>query len=62
MIASKAKTAEEKENLLRELIANNVVERAILLSAYDKPDDAFQSFDFYHGEEKNHAYAEYPAK
>ena len=62
ILAAKEKTEEEKMAVLRELLASNIVEKASVLASYDKPDDAFQSFDFYHGEQKNHAYAEYPAK
>lgn len=62
IVASRAKKDEEKEAVLKGLLANAVVERASLLARYDKPDEAFESFDFYHGEEKNHAYAEFPAK
>ena len=62
IIAAKEKTDAEKEAVLKELLADRVVEKANLMANYDKPDDAFESFVFYHGEEKNHAYAEYPAK
>ena len=62
VVAVKENKVEEKAALLRELLASNLVERASLLAKYDKPDDAFEGFDFYHGAEKNHAYAEYPAK
>ncbi|MBP5281503.1 MAG: hypothetical protein J6Z22_03295 [Lachnospiraceae bacterium] len=62
VIAASEKTDAEKEAVLKELLANAVVEKASLLANYDKPDDAFESFAFYHGEEKNHAYAEFPAK
>ena len=56
------KSQAEKQELLQELLASNLVEKASVLAQYDKPDDAFESFEFYHGPEKNHAYAEYPAK
>ena len=35
-----------KTTLLKEIIASNVVERALLLSEYQKPDDAFQQCQF----------------
>ena len=35
-----------KTTLLKEIIASNVVERALLLSEYQKPDDAFQQCKF----------------
>ncbi|MBO4750518.1 MAG: hypothetical protein J5546_09385, partial [Lachnospiraceae bacterium] len=59
---STEKSKAEKQELLQELLASNLVEKASVLAKYDKPDDAFESFEFYHGTEKNHAYAEYPAK
>ncbi|MBQ9490708.1 MAG: hypothetical protein IJU80_12335 [Lachnospiraceae bacterium] len=62
IVAAHGKTEAEKTALLEELLVNNVVDRAELLAKYEKPDEAFESFTFYHGEEKNHAYAEYPSK
>ena len=62
VIAANGKKDADKEAVFREILANSIVERASLLAEYDKPDNAFESFDFYHGEEKNHAYAEFPAK
>ncbi len=38
-----------KTTLLKEIVVNNVVERAKLLAKYDKPDDAFEICDFKHG-------------
>ena len=35
-----------KTTLLKEIVASNIVERAILMAKYDKPDDAFQKCDF----------------
>ena len=61
-IAAKEKTEADKVAVLKELLAGNVVDRAVLLANYDKPDDAFEGFKFYHGEETNNAYAEYPSK
>lgn len=62
LIAATERTESEKAGILKELLADTVVERAALLAKYDKPDEMFESFNFYHGEENNHAYAEYPAK
>lgn len=47
-----------KTTLLKEIIASNIVEKAILLSRYDEPDDAFIGVKFIHGE-LNGAYAKY---
>lgn len=47
-----------KTTLLKEIIANNIVEKAVLLSQYDKPDDAFTGVSFKHGE-INGAYVQY---
>ena len=35
-----------KTTLLKEIIASNIVQRAILMAAYKKPDDAFQKDEF----------------
>lgn len=35
-----------KTTLLKEIVANNVVEKAVLLSEYDTPDDAFEEVKF----------------
>ena len=61
-VAAKEKTEAEKVAVLKELLVSNVVDRAVLLANYDKPDDAFESFKFYHGGETNNAYAEYPSR
>lgn len=61
-IAAREKTESDKVAVLKELLVSNVVDRAVLLANYDKPDDAFEGFKFYHGEETNNAYAEYPSK
>ncbi|MBQ7245954.1 MAG: hypothetical protein IJS33_03435 [Firmicutes bacterium] len=50
-----------KTTLLKEIIANNIVEKAVLLSRYDKPDDAFAGVRFKHGEFKG-AYSQYYPK
>ena len=39
-----------KTTLLKEIIASNIVEKAILLSKYNKPDDAFERVPFKQGE------------
>jgi hypothetical protein len=49
-----------KTTLLKEIIANNIVERAKLLAEYTEPDDAFESHSFTSGPEANsHAYYQY---
>ena len=50
-----------KTTLLKEVIASNVVEKAIVLSQYDTPDEAFDGVKFIHGE-FNGAYAQYYPK
>lgn len=50
-----------KTTLLKEIIASNIVEKAVLLSQYDEPDDAFSGIKFIHGE-FNGAYAQYYPK
>ena len=49
IVAAREKTEAEKTALLEELLVNNVVDRAELLAKYEKPDEAFESFTFYHG-------------
>lgn len=50
-----------KTTLIKEIIANNIVERAILMAKYIKdPDDIFEPCSFKHGPNpKTHAYAKY---
>ncbi len=50
-----------KTALIKEIIANNVVERAILMAKYvNDPDDIFELCSFEHGPNaKTHAYAKY---
>lgn len=48
-----------KTTLLKEIIANNIVERAWLLSEYDDSDSAFAELSFSAGKEANHAYNKY---
>ena len=47
-----------KTTLLKEIIVNNIVEKAILLAKYDDPDDAFDDYSFSHGE-YNEIYKKY---
>ena len=49
-----------KTTLLKEIIAGNVVEKARLLSLYDKPDDAFEGHEFKHGDKDGKYYAYFP--
>lgn len=48
-----------KTTLLKEIVVNNIIERAILLSEYNNPDDAFVSHDFQHGDGPEAAYSKY---
>lgn len=48
-----------KTTLLKEIVVNNIVERAILLSKYDDPNDAFIEQNFLHGDKPEHAYSQY---
>lgn len=50
-----------KTTLLKEIIANNIVEKARVLSQYDEPDDAFEGVKFMYGE-LNGAYVKYYPK
>lgn len=50
-----------KTTLLKEIIANNIVEKAKILSQYDTPDDAFEGVKFMYGE-LNGAYTQYYPK
>ena len=47
-----------KTTLLKEIIVNNIVEKAILLAQYENPDDAFDDFSFLHGD-YNEVYKKY---
>ncbi len=51
-----------KTTLLKEIIVNNVVKKAILLSNYDDPDDAFQECSFTNGNSVDHSYDQYVRK
>ena len=48
-----------KTTLLKEIIVGNIVNRAIKLSQYNNPDDAFESHQFLHGDKDGHAYSQY---
>lgn len=48
-----------KTTLLKEIVVNNIIERAILLAKWDNPDDAFQTRNFLHGEEIENAYSKF---
>lgn len=48
-----------KTTLLKEIVVNNIVERAILLAEYDYPDDAFHKENFKNGKKSKHAYSNY---
>ncbi|MBD5531278.1 MAG: hypothetical protein HDQ98_03620 [Lachnospiraceae bacterium] len=48
-----------KTTLLKEIVVSNIVERAILLSKYDDPEDAFVECDFLHGDKEGNAYSTY---
>lgn len=46
-----------KTTLLKEIVVNHIIERAILLAAYKDPDDAFEKHTFLHGGKQDHAYS-----
>lgn len=48
-----------KTTLLKEVVVNNIVERAVLLAEYDHPDDAFSKQNFQNGTKPEHAYSKY---
>ncbi|WP_053956877.1 AAA domain-containing protein [Inediibacterium massiliense] len=48
-----------KTTLLKEIIAHNIVERAIKLSEYDNPDDAFFPISFYDDQGKKKVYHQF---
>ena len=52
---------DDAETGVKEIIANNIVEKARALSQYDTPDDAFEGVKFVCGE-LNGAYAQYYPK
>ena len=48
-----------KTTLLKEIVVNNIIERAILLAEYKDPDDAFEKHSFLHGDKQENAYSSY---
>lgn len=48
-----------KTTLLKEIIVNHIIEKAMLLSEYDRPDDAFEKCFFQHGEKKSGGYSDW---
>lgn len=48
-----------KTTLLREIVVNNIIERAILLSKYKDPDEAFEKHSFLYGNKEEKAYSSY---
>lgn len=48
-----------KTTLLKEIIANHIVEQAKRLAAYDDPDTAFEKHKFLHGDKENGKYSRY---
>ncbi|MBQ3545659.1 MAG: ATP-binding protein [Lachnospiraceae bacterium] len=51
-----------KTTLLKEIVVNNVIERAILLAQYTKPNDAFVAHKFKKGSKEENAYSSYTRK
>lgn len=51
-----------KTTLLKEIVVNNVVERAILLAAYEDPDKAFVEHTFKKGDKEGNAYSKFIKK
>lgn len=48
-----------KTTLLKEVVVNNIIERAILLAEYNDPDDAFIANKFEGGEKEDNAYSSF---
>lgn len=51
-----------KTTLLKEIIVNNIIQKAILLSEYDDADDAFDDYLFKNGESESHSYNKFVRK
>lgn len=51
-----------KTTLLKEIIVDHIVKKAMCLSEYEKPDDAFDECCFLHGEKKNNGYSRWYPK
>ena len=48
-----------KTTLLKEVVANNIIEKARRLAQYEDPDDAFLEHEFRHGDKAQHAYSNF---
>lgn len=48
-----------KTTLLKEIIVNNIIQKANLLAEYNEPDLAFTHYQFEHGEAREHSYNQY---
>lgn len=48
-----------KTTLLKEIVANNIIEKAKRLAQYEDPDDAFEKNKFLHGEKPNGGYSKF---
>ena len=48
-----------KTTLLKEIVVNNIIERAQLLSKYETPDDAFEERKFLHGSRDQKRYSKF---
>ncbi len=48
-----------KTTLLKEIVVNNIIERARILAKYDNPEDAFEKKKFLCGDKENFAYSSY---
>ncbi|MEY8357278.1 AAA domain-containing protein [Lachnospiraceae bacterium 54-53] len=51
-----------KTTLLKEIIVDHIIKKAMLLSEYEKPDDAFDQCCFLYGEKKNNGYSRWYPK
>lgn len=51
-----------KTTLLKEIIVNNIVEKARLLAVYEESDDAFCDYSFSHGDGPDNSYNQYVRK
>lgn len=51
-----------KTTLLKEIVVNNIIERAILLAEYENPNDAFEDHKFKKGPKEDGAYSSYTRK
>lgn len=51
-----------KTTLLKEIIVSNIVEKAILLADYKDPDEAFDDYNFEHGDGPEHSYNKFVKK